>query len=57
VLRAWVGLPDGSKWVSDELAGELARPEPLAREVAARLRLAGAGEILSEAERAATVGE
>ena len=54
VLRAWVGLPDGSEWVLDELDGELATPEPLAREVAARLRLAGAGEILAESDRLAT---
>jgi hydroxymethylbilane synthase len=54
VLRAWVGLPDGSEWVLDELDGELATPERLAREVAARLRLAGAGEILAESDRLAT---
>jgi hydroxymethylbilane synthase len=53
VLRAWVGLPDGSEWALDELAGELARPEELAREVAARLRLAGALAILRRADDAA----
>ena len=25
-LRAWVGLPDGSEWIADELSGEAARP-------------------------------
>jgi hydroxymethylbilane synthase len=53
LLRAWVGLPDGSAWTSDELAGELERPAALGREVAARLRLAGAAELLTEAERMA----
>ncbi|HWX97138.1 MAG TPA: hydroxymethylbilane synthase, partial [Solirubrobacteraceae bacterium] len=46
-LRAWVGLPDGSAWAGDELAGELAQPEALGREVAARLKLAGAAELLA----------
>jgi hydroxymethylbilane synthase len=52
-LSAWVGLPDGSAWVSDELPGELERPEALGREVAARLRLAGAAELLAQAEQMA----
>jgi hydroxymethylbilane synthase len=57
ILRAWVGLPDGSAWASDALPGELAQPEALGREVAARLRLAGAAELLSQAEEmAAAVG-
>ena len=42
-LRAWVGLPDGSAWASDELAGDAADPAELGREVAAPLKLAGAG--------------
>jgi hydroxymethylbilane synthase len=50
-LSAWVGLPDGSAWASDELAGALAQPEALGREVAARLRLAGAAELLAQAEQ------
>jgi hydroxymethylbilane synthase len=53
-LRAWVGLPDGSAWVSDELLGGLHDPEALGRDVAARLRLAGAGELLIEAEAMAS---
>jgi hydroxymethylbilane synthase len=52
-LRAWVGLPDGSAWAGDELLGELDEPEALGREVAARLRLAGAAELLAQAERMA----
>jgi hydroxymethylbilane synthase len=46
LVRAWVGLPDGSAWVGDELAGDTSNPERLGREVAQRLELAGALEIL-----------
>jgi hydroxymethylbilane synthase len=49
-LRAWVGLPDGSAWASDELVGDAADPEALGREVATRLKLAGAREMLQRAE-------
>jgi hydroxymethylbilane synthase len=55
-LRAWVGLPDGSAWVSDELRGPIDDPEALGRDVAERLSLAGAGEMLSRAEKMASVG-
>jgi hydroxymethylbilane synthase len=44
-LSAWVGLPDGSAWVSDRLRG---RPEGLGRELAERLLAAGAGELLRQ---------
>jgi hydroxymethylbilane synthase len=50
LLRAWVGLPDGSAWLSDELAGEQGAPEALGREVARRMKAAGAAELLGEAE-------
>ena len=43
-LRAFVGAPDGAMWVRDELAGD--DPEALGAEVAARLRAAGADEVL-----------
>ncbi|MEA2229552.1 MAG: hydroxymethylbilane synthase [Solirubrobacteraceae bacterium] len=43
-LRAFVGRTDGAMWVRDELAG--ADPEALGAEVAARLRAAGADEVL-----------
>jgi hydroxymethylbilane synthase len=49
-LRAWVGLPDGSVWISDELLGSFHDPDTLGRRVAERLRLAGAGELLAQAE-------
>jgi len=50
LLRAWVGLPDGSRWCSDELLGSLADAEALGRSVAERLLSVGAGEMLAEAE-------
>ena len=46
-LRAWVGLPDGSAWVGDELLGGFYDPEALGRRVAERLLSAGAGELLT----------
>jgi hydroxymethylbilane synthase len=55
-LRAWVGLPDGSEWTSDELLGGFYDPEALGCDVAARLNLAGAEEMLRRAEEMARVG-
>ncbi len=46
-LVAWAGLPDGSEWVSDRLAGSSA---DLGAAVAERLLAAGAGELLRRAE-------
>jgi hydroxymethylbilane synthase len=43
-LRAFVGAPDGSAWVRDELEGE--EPDALGIEVAQRLLSAGAREVL-----------
>jgi hydroxymethylbilane synthase len=54
ILRAWVGVPDGSAWMSDELTGEIEDPEGLGRTVAERLRAVGAGELLARAEEMAT---
>jgi hydroxymethylbilane synthase len=48
-LRAWIGLPDGSAWIADELHGADGAPEELGRAVAERLTLAGAEEILRAA--------
>lgn len=45
-LEAWVGLPDGSEWVSDRLAGEA---REVGGAVAERLLAAGAGELLARA--------
>lgn len=55
-LRAWVGLPDGSEWTSDELLGGFYDPEALGCDVAARLNLAGAEEMLRHAEEMTRVG-
>jgi hydroxymethylbilane synthase len=44
-LRAFVGAPDGSAWVRDELDGD--DPERLGGAVAARLLSAGAREVLA----------
>jgi hydroxymethylbilane synthase len=43
-IRGFVGLPDGSAWVADEVVGE--DGEALAR----RMLAAGAGELLAQAE-------
>jgi hydroxymethylbilane synthase len=49
-LRAWVGLPDGSAWLADEVRA----PAALAGgECATRMVAAGAAELLSRAEREA----
>jgi hydroxymethylbilane synthase len=48
-LHAWVGLPDGSTWISDRLAGALAEPDALGAAVAERMRAAGAAELLQRA--------
>jgi hydroxymethylbilane synthase len=56
LLRAWVGLPDGSAWVSDELLGDFYDPEALGRRVAERMLAAGAGDLLQRAEEMAERG-
>jgi hydroxymethylbilane synthase len=48
-LQAWVGLPNGSAWISDVRRGA---PDGLGTEVAERVLAAGAGELLRAAERA-----
>jgi hydroxymethylbilane synthase len=55
LLRAWVGLPDGSAWVADELLGAGGEPEALGAEVAARMSAAGAREMLRRAQETAGV--
>jgi hydroxymethylbilane synthase len=47
-LAAWVGVPDGSVWVSDRLDGDR---EGIGLAVAQRLLSAGAGELLARGER------
>jgi hydroxymethylbilane synthase len=53
VLRAWVGLPDGSEWIADELAGDAGDAEGLGRAVAQRMQAAGADQLLRRAGEAA----
>lgn len=52
-LTAFVGLPDGSHWIRDELSASSGDPAGLGRSVAGRLSSAGAGALLAEAERQA----
>jgi len=50
-VRAFLGLPDGSAWLRDELSDPLgASPEGLGAEVAERMRAAGANELLAACE-------
>jgi hydroxymethylbilane synthase len=53
-MRAWIGLPDGSSWISDKLRGEASAPQELAAAMAARLELAGGLELLQAATASAT---
>jgi len=53
---AWVGLPDGSEWMRDELIGGVHEPEALGRAVAERMSAAGAAELLARAQEMAGVG-
>jgi hydroxymethylbilane synthase len=56
-LRAFLGLPDGSAWLRDELTDPLgAAPESVGVEVARRMRAAGAAELLAAAEAAGAGG-
>jgi hydroxymethylbilane synthase len=55
-LTVFVGLPDGSRWIRDELDGDAADPSGLGAAVGDRLRAAGAAELLAEAERAVVAG-
>jgi hydroxymethylbilane synthase len=46
-LRSWLGAPDGSAWLADEVALEDGEaPDALGRRAAERLLAAGAGELL-----------
>src|ERR1700722_6048526 len=52
-LRAWIGLPDGSEWISDELLGGFYDPDELGARVAERLEAVGARDLLARAEEMA----
>ncbi len=49
-LSAWLGLPDGSHWIYDEVRGQA---DTVALELVRRLQSVGAGELLRSAEAAA----
>ena len=55
-LSAFVGLPDGSHWIRDELIGDSADPAALGQTVGERLLAAGANDVLNEAESMAVQG-
>jgi hydroxymethylbilane synthase len=55
-LMVFVGLPDGSRWIRDELEGDVREPSSLGAAVGKRMRDAGAAELLAEAERAVAAG-
>jgi hydroxymethylbilane synthase len=55
-LRAWVGLPDGSAWIGDELLGDFRDPEGLGRQVAERMKVAGAEELLHRSRETPAFG-
>jgi hydroxymethylbilane synthase len=55
-LTVFVGLPDGSRWIRDELGGDPADPSGLGTAVGDRLRAAGAAQLLAEAERTLAAG-
>ncbi|MGC9221135.1 MAG: hydroxymethylbilane synthase [Solirubrobacteraceae bacterium] len=46
-LRGWVGLPDGSEWIAEEMVGE---PAQVASAMAASMAAMGARELLRRAE-------
>lgn len=50
-LKAWVGLPDGSHWIEDELTGPFGK---LGRMLAERMVAVGARDLLRQAEAMAT---
>jgi hydroxymethylbilane synthase len=52
-LTAFVGLPDGSHWIRDQLDGAADDPAALGAAVGKRLLAAGGAELLMEAERVA----
>jgi hydroxymethylbilane synthase len=50
-LRAFCGLPDGSEWIRDEISMDASDPEEIGRTLAARLKVAGADDLLARAEQ------
>ena len=52
-LTCFAGLPDGSHWIRDELAGDIADPPALGLAIAGRMLAAGAAELIAAADAAA----
>ncbi|MGZ8512385.1 MAG: hydroxymethylbilane synthase [Candidatus Limnocylindria bacterium] len=50
VIEGYAGLPDGSEWVRDRVAGDGEQPAALGQALAERMVAAGAGDILRRAE-------
>ena len=50
-LQAWVGLPDGSAWLTDRVVGAA---EQIGARAAERMLAAGAAALLAQAERELT---
>lgn len=50
-VDGFVGLPDGSRWVRDQVTGGAGQCAELGRELAERMLLAGAGEMLADLRR------
>ena len=53
VVRGWLGLPDGTEYVEDEVSGLASEAHLLGHLLAQRLRAAGGDEILARAEEMA----
>jgi hydroxymethylbilane synthase len=51
VVEGFAGLPDGSEWVRDRVAGDADQPGALGEALGERMRAAGAGDLLERAER------
>jgi hydroxymethylbilane synthase len=49
-MHAWIGLPDGSEWIADELMGGFYDPQELGTRMAERLQAMGARDLLQRAE-------
>jgi hydroxymethylbilane synthase len=49
LIGAFVGLPDGSEWIRDELDADASDPEAAGKELAKRLLGAGAADLLARA--------
>jgi hydroxymethylbilane synthase len=50
LLRTFIGAPDGSSWIRDEIAGSVGDPRAVGAQAAERLLASGARDILSAAE-------